>query len=161
MNGTDTFLTWFDRQPEEVRTEIAFYCMCAVPDAVTREQQARCDLEPEIEFRRWLTSDTRRRFLAPIGRVLFVRAACSLLVFRNHGRRDDWEEKAELNQEMLQALESEHGKTDMSERLRANLGDFPRRTELWVETAESWKKLCASSLSDEVLEAWLEDVIRP
>ncbi|HMK06447.1 MAG TPA: hypothetical protein VK476_02890 [Flavobacterium sp.] len=59
-----------------------------------------------------------------------------------------------MNERIADDLESEHGSNPMTDKLRELIKSFPARQELWIKTANSWKVLKNTSLSDEVIEAW-------
>ena len=148
------FAAWFAKQPEPVRERIGG----SVGDFVASDvfyrrlpAKLRC---PVRRLEAWLecASPTPEQTL---GRLAVVRQAIDLCVFRNRSTRDDW--AALSNETVDQLVSATHCEdAEMSALCRHGLEALPARALLWIESARSWRQLCASVLSEEALSCWME-----
>ncbi len=90
--------------------------------------------------------------------MLLARATVSFFL-SSHGQSGYWEVAKDRNLELAEQWESEAPGNENSRKLREFTSDFEQRAKTWVKVAESWQQLCSSPLSDEALEAWIEEIM--
>lgn len=174
MNSTDDhpiqmFLAWFDAQGKHVRGHIALVGMGMLPQqSGSAEHSApRSPLEAlqqvsefsagllksEDSFREWLIAEECGR-LRQFGNVLFVRSLVSFLIFRwGHDEgREAVQAKRLKDAEHFERVAGQE--TDFTRLVRGDPAQYRQESLEWTAASQSWKRLCSTSLSDEVLEGW-------
>jgi len=143
--------SWYNQQPGEIRDTISLFVLVKVPRVTKHDMDIL--MRPQESFLAYL-DEIPDRASAIIGEVLLIRAIVDFAVMRQFGNSDDWEQKKELQEAVAADFEAEHGPNPMTDRIREQLKSFPERLAIWLKTANSWRILKNTSLSDEFLEAW-------
>ena len=177
MNLTTTFLGWYDAQNDEVRSTLAFSFRPFIPDlpksaldrpideftpeerGLTLKQLAErvgddWHSDPQKAFRRWLSA--KRSRTETVGALLLVRATFTVLASRQSNPAH-WIRAKRLNEARAAEQEQLEPGNDDSRKTRERVADFGRREEMWEKVAADWRKLCETSLSDELFETWIEE----
>jgi hypothetical protein len=153
MNPIEIFKQWYIDQDADVRSQIAFFAAACLPD--------RQDNPPVVEglynanefFDSWLEQRLANKYQV-LGRLLCLREIVCFMVFRDRVSLEDWDIHRERTKAIAANMRSS-GKSDLAQHLENSLVGMDGRAAVWMAAAESWRKLCDNSLSNERIEAWL------
>jgi hypothetical protein len=145
MHPLDEFEKWYDAQPDEVRSECAYYA--SFFDLFEGSHANRKET-----FRVWIKErdvDVRPMLL----RILSLREVLTLTVFFTRGSETDWQRAEEVNFRMYESLQRD-GLTDLAKQVEDQVEKLPERSEMWMKASAKWKELLNGALSNPVLHAW-------
>lgn len=86
--------------------------------------------------------------------VVAMRSAIDFFVIRHRSSRSVWKTTRQLNRRAYEEIAAE-GHTPAF--LNSYSEHLPFREKQWLRAAEGWRDLCAGALSDDVLDAWLQN----
>ncbi|MBE7159239.1 MAG: hypothetical protein INR62_12560 [Rhodospirillales bacterium] len=154
MTPIESFRGWYEAQDEEIREEIADKVGGSLPQNGDDAAYEEFLKNSQAKFREFLDALPPRRE-HQVGIVLMIREVISVLAFKYGSSPEDfeqWNEKIDQGQQIAEKM----GDADAVERFTKYRFDN-ERIRTWVKAAESWKQLRASVLSNDALDAWLED----
>jgi hypothetical protein len=153
QNPLATILSWYDDQPQEIRETIPFFAMYYVP-----EFRGSWESEKLVTaMRSWLQPDQAESRGHAVGRAIICRALIDFIC-RNHFTKEGWELTRRRNS-FARQIALEEGDTKMAEQVGTMIERIPFRAALWVKAGEAWRTLCASTLSDDTLDAYGFEVV--
>lgn len=150
------FLDWFDAQGAHVRGHVALVAVAMLPKQETNPAESIRDiLRSEELLREWLTTEQNAAVHhRALGKLLFVRAVVSFLIFR-WGHDEGRDANQALRARMAAHFERVAGEeTEFTQLVRGTADQYRQEAAEW-SAAQSWRALRNTSLSDEALECWL------
>lgn len=155
LHPVKAFSTWYDALPRTIQVDIAAHSLLFLPNPLKTKALEHL-VEPIVVFKRWLNveSDSTYRI---VGRVLHIRSVMEFYLISRNGDSHDWEEKKRTNDALIEHFTA-MGEDELVEKLSEGGTAAPDREKAWAKAIVSWRGLCQSSLSFEVLETWMAAV---
>ena len=157
MNPVQVFAEWYRRQEPHVKSDVeTFVGYSAMPKPESEQESAKRMLNGSACFNEWLegVEKSERGFISQrllIGHAVMLRGLVTLLVFQHRKKVDDFEAINERRADLEKAMGPDWGHSSLFEPMK------PEEIQLWIDAAQSWEQLCNSSLSDEAIDAWIDE----
>jgi len=153
MDPIDSFLSWRDTLPTIPQNGMTEWIVAFFPTAFLDENEVV--LDPDKSFNEWLKSGKDNEFHI-IGKLLHIRSVIDFYVVRSMGQSYDWEEKMDRLSAMRDSFASK-GIQRLADKMQDTLDELPETKRQWIDACKSWKSLRNGALSDESLEAYLQN----
>ncbi len=146
----EAIIEWYDSLPPDLRQTVSIMALMLIPELVVPEGTMYEDAG-EALLRRWLSPE-QRRANDVVGKALTFRA---IIDFK--GRNFFSKERQVANDRMRAGLAEqfrENNDPEFAAKFAHSNEQSPLRNAHWTKAGESWKRLCASALSDAALEEY-------
>jgi hypothetical protein len=152
LKPNEALADWYKKLTPEERVETAFLIFATLPSVSPLELENPEALESE--FLNFLNGESGEPEFKLLGKVLCVRALITWIIHKRATPRD-WAETRELLERIADSAES---KGRSSAGIKDELDRLPFRSKRWIKAAESWRKLCATVLSDKSIADWEKEL---
>lgn len=139
----EALLSWYDQQPPEIRTDIAFSMGMMLFDTPPDH-----DADHQIAvFRAWLDEGNMHR---AAGKTLsFI--VCFENFYSSRFTDEGWRQPAAFYRDILK---DESDQSHFKASVETMLAELPDRAETWCATGRSWNVLKERVLTSVILRAW-------
>lgn len=153
LNPITAFRKWYESQPFEIQGDIAAWVLTFHPTTVDQKPM-RAVIEARLVFAEWLDAAKGDSEYRTVGKVLHIRSVMEFFCVQRYGDAHEWEQNREQNEDLV--VEFDEIGSDLAKTVADGINRLSERERLWRATVNSWRTFANTSISFEVLEAWLE-----